>query len=290
MSMKKFLALAGVSLLLAVSGQPAEAAGRCLEAIKWDGVMKVGVGLMGLKPYVWQQPDGTYTGFEKEMTDYIADKLGVSYEYVVTEWTTLIPGLKAERWDIILSGMAKTQERIQGGGIDYSDPYLLIYDRIIVLQDSDIKSREDLKGKKLASTLGTMDSLVAHSLVDAGDAAEVLDFNTFGEPFLALRNGEADAVIMDETTYIAQKEQMADLSVVGDPLFYIPKAEWKEAEEKADYRLGGIAVGVRMECTDLKDAINKALAEMDADGTREKILTSYNIWSDVQKALKKSDQ
>jgi len=290
MSMKKFFALAGVSLLLAVSGQPAQAAGRCLEAIKSDGVMKVGVGLMGLKPYVWQQADGTYTGFEKEMTDYIANKLGVSYEHVVTECTTLIPGCKAERWDIILSGMAKTQERIQGGGIDYSDPYLLIYDRIIVLQDSAIKSREDLKGKKLASTLGTMDSLVAHSLVDAGDAAEVLDFNTFGEPFLALRNGEADAVIMDETTYIAQKEQMADLSVVGDPLFYIPKAEWKEAEEKADYRLGGIAVGVRLECTDLKDAINKALAEMEADGTREKILTSYNIWSDVQKVLKKSDQ
>ena len=290
MSMRKFLALAGVSLWLAASGQQAEAATRCLEAIKADGVMKVGVGLMGLKPYVWQQADGTYTGFEKEMTDYIAEKLGVTYEYVVTEWTTLIPGLKAERWDIFLSGMAKTQERIQGGGIDYSDPYILIYDRIIVLEGSDITSREDLKDKKLGSTLGTMDSLVAHSVVDAGDAAEVLDFNTFGEPFLALRNGEIDAVIMDETTYIAQKEQMTDLAVVGEPLFYIPKAEWKEAEEKADYRLGGVAVGVRAECTDLKDAVNKAIADMDADGTREKILKAYNIWSDEQKVLKKTAQ
>lgn len=287
MGIRKVLALAGLSLWLAVSGQAAQAAEGCLDKIKAAGVIKVGVGLMGLKPYVWQEADGSYTGFEKEMLDYVTNKLGVSYEYVVTEWTTLIPGLKSERWDIIWSGMAKTQERIQGGGIDYSEPYFLIFDRIIVLKDSGINGVEDLKGKTLASTLGTMDSLVGHSLVDAGHAEKILDFNTFGEPFLALRNGDADAVIMDETTYLAQREDMPELTVVGDPLFYIPKEEWKEAEEKADYRLGALGIGVRQECTDLKEAINAALAEMDADGTRERILRSYDIWSDEQTKMKK---
>lgn len=264
------------------------AAAQCLGDIKEAGVIRVGNGLMGLKPYVWQEPDGSYQGFEKEILDYVAGKLGVDSEYVVTEWTTLIPGLKNDRWDIILSGMAKTQERIQGGGIDFSDPYFLIFDRVIVLQDSPIQSIDDLKGKLLASTLGTMDSLVAHSLVDQGIADSVLDFNTFGEPFLALRNKQADAVIMDETTYIAQLEEMPDLRVVGEALFYVPKAEWAEAEETADYRLGGIAVGVRQECTDLKDAVNQALADMAADGTREEILRKYNIWSDDQINLMKN--
>lgn len=287
MGIRKVLALAGLSLWLAVFGQAAQAAEGCLDKIKAAGVLKVGVGLMGLKPYVWQEADGSYTGFEKEMLDYVSNKLGVPYEYVVTEWTTLIPGLKSERWDIIWSGMAKTQERIQGGGIDYSEPYFLIFDRIIVLKDSGINGIEDLKGKTLASTLGTMDSLVGHSLVDAGHAEKILDFNTFGEPFLALRNGDADAVILDETTYLAQREEMPELTVVGDPLFYIPKPEWKEAEEKADYRLGALGIGVRRECTDLKEAINAALAEMDADGTRERILRSYGIWSDEQSKMKK---
>jgi ABC-type amino acid transport substrate-binding protein len=286
MALKKLLAWAGVSLWLALAGSAANAAS-CLDQIKSTGVLKVGIGLMGLKPYVWQEADGSYTGFEKEMLDYVADKLGVRYEYVVTEWQTLIPGLKSERWDIIWSGMAKTQERIQGGGIDYTEPYLLIFDRIIVLKDSGIKGLEDLKGKTLASTLGTMDSLVGHSLVDAGHAEKIIDFNTFGEPFLALRNGDADAVIMDETTYLAQREEMPDLAAVGEPLFYIPKPEWKEAEEQADYRLGALAVGVRRECTDLKDAISATIAEMDKDGTREKILRAYSIWSDDQKKLKK---
>ena len=279
------IAAAAAAIFLSWGSQ---ASAQCVEEIQEAGVLRVGVGLMGLKPFVWQEPDGSYTGFEKEIADYIAGELGVSVEYVVTEWTTLIPGLKNDRWDIILSGMAKTQERIQGGGIDFSNPYFLIFDRIIVTGDSPIQSADDLNGKVLASTLGTMDSLVAHSLVDQGMAASVMDFNTFGEPFLALRNNQVDAVVMDETTYLAQLEEMPDLRVVGEPLYYIPKAEWAEAEETADYRLGGLGIGVRQECTDLKAAIDQALADMTADGTREAILRKYDIWSDNQINLMKN--
>ena len=279
------MAAAAAAIFLSWGSQ---ASAQCVEEIQEAGVLRVGVGLMGLKPFVWQEPDGSYTGFEKEIADYIAGELGVSVEYVVTEWTTLIPGLKNDRWDIILSGMAKTQERIQGGGIDFSNPYFLIFDRIIVTGDSPVQSADDLNGKVLASTLGTMDSLVAHSLVDQGMAASVMDFNTFGEPFLALRNNQVDAVIMDETTYLAQLEEMPDLRVVGEPLYYIPKAEWAEAEETADYRLGGLGIGVRQECTDLKAAIDQALADMTADGTREAILRKYDIWSDNQINLMKN--
>jgi ABC-type amino acid transport substrate-binding protein len=288
MGANRLVASAVLSLWMAVAGSTTGAAAGCLDDIRAAGVLKVGNGLMGLKPYAWQEGDGSHKGFEKEMLDYVSKKLGVKYEYVVTEWTSLIPGLKSNRWDIIWSGMAKTQERIQGGGIDYTEPYFLIFDRIIVLKDSGIKGLEDLKGKTLASTLGTMDSVVGHSLVDAGHAAKIIDFNTFGEPFLALRNKDADAVILDETAYLAQKPEMPDLTAVGDPLFYIPKPEWKEAEEKADYRLGALGVGVRRECSDLKDAISAAIAEMDADGTRRKILESYGIWSEDQTKLKKN--
>ncbi|MDZ4736791.1 MAG: transporter substrate-binding domain-containing protein [Rhodospirillaceae bacterium] len=279
------VAAAAATIFLSLAGQ---ASAQCVEKIQEAGVIRVGVGLMGLKPFIWQEPDGSYTGFEKEIADYIAGELGVTTEYVVTEWTTLIPGLKSDRWDVILSGMSKTQERIQGGGIEFSNPYFLIFDRVIVLEDSPIQSVEDLDGKVLASTLGTMDSLVAHSLVDQGLAESVMDFNTFGEPFLALRNEQVDAVVMDETTYLAQLEEMPDLRVVGEPLYYIPKAEWAEAEESADYRLGGLGVGVRQECTDLKAAVDQALADMAADGTREEILRKYDIWSDEQINLMKN--
>jgi len=264
--------------------------GDTLDDIRKSGVLHSANGLMGLKPYAWQQPDGTTTGFEYEMLQYIAKKIGAQKgEYVITEWTSMIPGLKANRWDIILSGMAVTQERIQGGGITYSNPYLIIYDTPMVLKDSGIKTMADLKGKKLASTLGTMDSINMHWLVDNGMAAEAKDFNDFGTPFVALKNKQVDAVILDQVTYLGQKEELKDLvQVKGDPIFYRSKPEFADAEAKAKYKLGGIGIGVRKEDTTLLEAINAALTDMDKDGTRKKILEKYGIWSPEQEHLMKN--
>ncbi|SNB74903.1 amino acid ABC transporter substrate-binding protein, PAAT family [Arboricoccus pini] len=272
---------------LAILGTlPAEAG--CLDDIKAAGVLRSGNGAMGLKPSVWQGDDGQLHGFEWEIFQELGKRIGVpKVEYEVTDWTSLIPGLKAGRWDIILSAMSVTQERIQGAGIEYTRPYFMLYDEVIVPGNSSIKTMNDLKGKILATTLGTMDSVNAHAMVDEGKAGSVLDFNTFGEPFMALQNGQADAVILDQGTFYGQKENMPDLRVVGDPIFYHPKPEWAEAEAKAPYILGGTAIGVRRECGDLLEALNKALADMDADGTRKAIISKYGVWSAAQEKMMK---
>lgn len=260
-----------------------------LDDVRKSGVLHSANGLMGLKPYAWQNADGTVTGFEYDMLQYIAKKIGAQKgEYVIAEWTSMIPGLKSGRWDIILSGMAVTQERIQGGGIQYSNPYLIIYDTPMVLKGSSIKTMADLKGKILASTLGTMDSINMHWLVDQGMAGEAKDFNDFGQPFVALKNKQVDAVILDQVTYIGQKDELKDLvQVSGPPIFYQSKPEWAAAEAKAKYKLGGIGIGVRNEDARLLEAINTALADMEKDGTRKQILEKYGIWSAEQEALMK---
>lgn len=259
----------------------------CLDDVKKAGVLKSGNGLMGTKPFAWQNQDGSYAGFEWDLFQEIAKRMGVKAEYEITEWTTLIPGLKAGRWDIILSGMAVTQERIQGAGIQYSNPYFMLYDYIIVPEKSPIHSAADLKGKTISSTLGTMDSLNAHSLVEQGIAGKVLDFNDFGQPFVALQNGQVDAVILDQGTLIGQKETMKDLRAMGEPIYYHSKPEFAEAEKKASYILGGTAIGVRAECDDLRNALNTTLAALDADGTRQKILEKYGVWAPYQAKLMK---
>jgi ABC-type amino acid transport substrate-binding protein len=247
------------------------------------GTIRVGVGLMGTKPFVWQDSNGDYVGIEADLTKELVKRLGIkNFDYVVTEWSTLIPGLKANRWDLLVTGLVKTEERVQGGGILMSTPYLMAYDKIIVTKDSPIKSEADLNGKVLATLLGSTDSLVAHSIVDRGGAADVKDFNTYAEPFMALRNKQADAVVFDQFTFHGFQESMPDLMAVGDPILYVPKREWADAQAKADYKLGGAAIAVRHEDTALLDAINKALDDMDADGTRQKILEKYNSWDDLQ--------
>lgn len=269
-------------------GMVAAAQAECLPAIKEAGTLKVGVGIMGLKPWVWQDESGNYTGMEKEILDFVAKDIGVpKYEYVVTEWSTLIPGLKSERWDIVLSAMSKTQQRMQEGGVIFSNPYFMYNDRLIVLKDSEIKTPADLKGKTVASVMGSMDSIVAHSLADKGGVGEVMDFNNFGEPFQALRNKQVEAVVLDQATLLGQMSENDDLRVVGDPLFYVPGEQWKEAEEKADYRLGAVGIALRPECADLHAALDAALDKLDKQGLRQEILTRYGLWDDSQKNLMK---
>jgi ABC-type amino acid transport substrate-binding protein len=104
---------------------------------------------------------------------------------------------------------------------------------------------------------------------------------------VALANGQVDAVILDQATLLGQQETTKDLHSVGEPIYYHPKPEWADAEKKATYKLGGTAIGVRAECDDLRAALNSALASMDADGTRKKILEKYGVWAPYQANLMK---
>jgi len=279
-----------ISALMLLLGTASLAnAGSCLDSVKASGVLRSGNGLMGTKPFVWQNQDGTYGGFEAELFKEIGKRIGVpKTEYVITEWSTLIPGLKTKRWDIILSAMSATQEREQNAGISFSDPYFLMYDYIIVKTESPIKSMGDLKGKKIATVMGTNDSLNAHRLADAGTVGEVLDFNSFGEPFLALKNNQVDAVLLDQGTLKGQLETMQNLRAVGDPILYKPKPEWAAAEGKAPYIYGTTAIATRNECSDLRDAINGALKSMKEDGTDKAILQKHGVWDVLQEKLTKN--
>jgi ABC-type amino acid transport substrate-binding protein len=258
-----------------------------LDDIQKTGVLHVGTGVMGLKPWMWQEPNGDYAGIEADLIRAIAKELGAKPDIVTTEWSTLIPGLKTNRWDVIISAMAKSEERIQGGGIQFSNPYILSYDRILVKADSPAQKLEDMKGKILGSTVGSLDSLVGHSLADRGFFAEVKDFNSFNEPFVALQNDQVDAVIIDQHTFTAQKEQFKGLRAIGDPQFFIPKPEWAQAQAKADYILGDYAIGVRKEDDRLREQLNAILAKFDKDGTRKAILEKYGVWSQEQVNLMK---
>jgi ABC-type amino acid transport substrate-binding protein len=258
-----------------------------LDDIQKNGVIHVGTGVMGLKPWMWQEPNGEYAGLEADLIQAIAKELGAKPDIVTTEWSTLIPGLKAGRWDVIISAMAKSEERINGGGIQFTNPYILSYDRILVKKESPAQSLADMKGKILGSTVGSLDSIVGHSLADKGTFAEVRDFNSFNEPFVALQNDQVDAVIIDQHTFQAQKEQFAGLRAIGEPLFFIPKPEWKEAQDKADYILGGYGIGVRKEDDRLRQRLNEILAKFDKDGTRKSILEKYGSWSPEQVNLLK---
>lgn len=252
-----------------------------LDDIKKADTIKVGVGVMGLKPWVWQNEDGSYGGMEYEMLQKMLPHLGVSkFEYVPVEWDALIPGLKAKRFDIIFSGMTVTEERRQGSGIEFSRPYYFESDRIAVLEDSPYQKPEDLKGKIIGTTVGTVEEMQANKMVANGWGGSVKAFEDFAAPFMALQNKQVDAVVADFTSLGEQKKVTPNIRAIGAPMALEPKPEWKEKQAAAGYKFGGAGVGVRKEDTALLAAVNAALDKMDDAGERQNILETYGLWDD----------
>lgn len=263
----------------------------CLDDIQKAGVLTAGNALLGAHPSLWQEKDGTYHGIDADLLQELTKRLGIPRsQFVITEWTTLVPGLKVGRWDIVLSDITITEERISYAKIAYSHPYFMLYDRIIVPENSPFHHVEDLKNANLGSVLGTTDSLTAHALVDKGIAAKVSDFNTFGDPFVALRNGQVDAVVVDQGTLQAQKEHFTGLRTIGEPLFYEAKPAWRKLQAKAHYRLGSEGIVVRNNCPRLLGAINQAMDDMKRDGTIRTILKRYHVWEELEDNLSQNDQ
>jgi len=270
--------LAATAALVVIQGAPRIALADTLDDIKKAGTIKIGVGVMGTKPWVYPEGDG-YAGLEYEMLQYILPKLGISkFEYVSTEWDSLIPGLKAKRWDIIFSGMTVTEERRQGAGIEFTRPYYFESDRVAVKEDSPYKTPADLKGKILATTVGTVEEMQAKTMVKNGNGGEIKSFDDFAAPFLALQNGQVDAVIVDNTTFGEQKKVTPNIRVIGDPMSLAANPDWQAKQDSAGYKFGGDGIGVRKEDTALLAALNKALDDMDAEGVRQKILEKYGLW------------
>ena len=276
LSRRGFVALsAGLTLGL----WPLAALADTLDDIKKQGVLTVGTGVMGSKPWIWKNEDGSYSGIEYEMLQYIIKKLGVpNLELVPSQWESLIPGLKAKRWDIIFSGMTVTEERRQGAGIEFSRPYYFESDRIVVKKGSPYQKPEDLAGKTIGVPIGTVEEIQGKALVAKGIGGDLKSFNDIPGVFLALNSGQVDAVIMDNTSTAGQMEVTPDLRTIGGVYNLSADPQWQEAQPKAPYKYGGDGAGVRKEDAALLKAINDALDAMDADGTREAILKKYGVW------------
>jgi ABC-type amino acid transport substrate-binding protein len=214
---RRTLLASSVFVTMALTAQVALA--DTLDDIKAKGVLVVGSGVVGSKPWMYKNEDGTYGGMEYEMLQYIIKKLGVpKVEIVDTAWETLIPGLKAKRWDVIFSGMTVTEERRQGAGIEFTRPYYFESDRIVVKADSPYQKPEDLAGKTLGVPLGTVEEIQAKSLISKGIGKDSKAFENVATVFQALLSGQVDAIVMDNTSLAGQKAVTPDLRTIGGGL------------------------------------------------------------------------
>lgn len=144
-------------------------------------------------PFEFKDKTGKHTGFDVELWDAIARKLGLAYDLQPMDFNGIIPGLQTGQLDAGIAGMTIKPERAKV--VDFSDPY---YDAGLLIlvkeNNSDINDIKDLAGKIVSTKLGTTSADFAK---EKTGAKKVTLFPNNDAMFLELMSGGADAVIFD---------------------------------------------------------------------------------------------
>ncbi len=188
-----------VGSLAAPFGPASAAAPTTLADIKHAGVLRVGCEAV-LPPFTFRQ-GGTIVGYDVDVAGLICKSLGVKPEMVDTAWAGVIPALYAGRFDIIMSQMTYTKERLEkvGFAIPYVDASLAMLVR--AGDAGTIKSLDDLRGRAIGVELGSPGAIVQKQQDDQWHAAggegfsAVRIYDDYPAAYLALGQGSVDAVL-----------------------------------------------------------------------------------------------
>ena len=203
-------------------------------------------------PYEMTTDSGEFEGIDIETAQAIADKLGLELQIDDMDFDAALLSVQQGKADIVMAGVTVTDER--KAVMDFSDSYATGIQSIIVPNDSDIASPDDLAGKKIGTQRGTTGYIYCSD--DFGDDA-VVAYDNGLTAVQALNNGQVDAVVIDNAP---AKEYVA-----ANPGLKVLDTSY--AEE--DYAIG-MAKGSSLEA-----AVNAALEELKADGTLQSIVDKY---------------
>ena len=204
-------------------------------------------------PYEYHDGDAV-VGIDAEIAKAIADELGMELEIEDIAFDSIIPEIVSGKADMGLAGMTVTEDRMQS--VDFSDTYAKASQKIIVTEDSEIVSPDDLKGVIVGVQLGTTGDIYVSDL--EADGTTVERYNKGFEAVQALSQGKIDAVVIDgepAKTFVAETE---GLKIVD------------ESFTDEEY-----AIAVKKGNTELLEKINGALKTLKDNGTLDEIVAKY---------------
>jgi len=215
-------------------------------------------------PWTYHDESGELVGYDVEVAQGIAEKLGVKATFVEGEFNGLLAGLDAGRYDMIVNGVDIDPDRQEK--YDFSTPYAYNRTAVIVRADNeDIQTMEDLAGKQTANTITSTYAAVAQKY-----GAEVTGVDDLNQTFELLLSGRIDATLNAEVSFY-------------DYLRAHPDAEVKVACLDPESTQAGIPMRKGKESANLVKAVNDALAEMAAEGTLSELSEKY-FGTDISQA------
>lgn len=222
-----------------------------------DGVLTMSTNA-AFPPYEMTTDSGDFEGIDVEIAGAIAEKLGLELQIDDMDFDAALLAVQQGKSDMVMAGVTVTEDRL--AVMSFTDSYANGIQSVIVTEDSDIASIDDMEGKLIGTQAGTTGYIYCSDTPENGGFGEdnVIAYDNGITAVQALMNGQVDCVVIDNAP--------AQEFVKANPGLKILDTEY--ANE--DY-----AIGVNKDNTALLDAINGALAELKADGTIDSIISKY---------------
>ncbi len=252
--MKKFTKIVSVLAALAIAVLCCGCGSKSMTATEGKLIMATNAEF---PPYEYKEGD-TIIGIDAEVAKLIADKLDLELEIADVDFDSIIPGVQSGKYDMGMAGMTVTDERKEK--VNFSDSYATGVQVVIVKEDSNIKSVDDLEGKKIGAQQGTTGYIYASDSVENGGYGEenVTGYQNGALAVEALKGGKVDCVIIDNEpakAYVAANEGLKILDT--------------------EYVTEDYAICFAKENTELQEKVNTALKELIEDGSVKKVVDKY---------------
>ena len=211
-------------------------------------------------PYEMLADDGSFEGIDVEVAGAIAEKLGLELQIDDMSFDAALLAVQGDspKADIVMAGVTVTEDRQLV--MNFSDSYATGIQVVIVKEGSDIKSIDDLEGKKIGTQMGTTGYIYCSDTPENGGYGEenVIAYDSGITAVQALVNGQVDCVVIDNEPAQAYVKANAGLSILD-----------------TEFTNEDSAIGMNKGNACLLAAVNAAMAELKADGTFQKIVDKY---------------
>jgi glutamate transport system substrate-binding protein len=227
--------------------------GTTMAELQDAGEITIGVKY-DVPPFGLNNPQtGEPEGFDVDLGNYIAERLGVEAQFREATSDNRIPLLVDGTIDLILSTMTITEERDLE--IDFSEPYYVANGDVLVPGDSDIQSLDDLNGRRVCTALG---STYADTIRKEAPDADLRLVDLYSECFDQVQTGAVDAVSTDNVILTGMKIQDDSLELLG-----------------LDYTTEPYGVGIPDGDTEMKQFVDDSVAEFISSGAWQE---TYDEW------------
>lgn len=223
------------------------------EIVELDKEKVYSIGTNAEYPPFEYLENGEIKGFDIELMDMVSEKIGIKHQWNNMNFDGIIPALQLKKVDVAIAGMSITPEREKA--VDFSIPYLTSNVAFIANKNKPIDGIENLKNKVFGAELGTTKEAAARKI----EGATVVPFTSNTAALVALKSGKIDVIVVDESVANNFVTNNDELMLVG----------CLDGEPKA--------IAFNKDSKLLKDAVNKALEELKAEGKIEALKEKYGI-------------